>query len=72
MFAAREGRRLGLSGSVRNRADGTVEVLAEGDRVDLEELLGALRRGPGEAEVERVEAIWSPAQGCPPGFQIIA
>jgi acylphosphatase len=71
MFAAREGSRLGLAGSVWNRADGTVEVIAEGDRAVLEELLRALQRGPSEAEVRRVDANWSAAQGCPPGFQII-
>lgn len=69
-FVAREGRRLGLAGSVRNRADGTVEVVAEGDRRELEELLGALRRGPNEAEVQHVDAHWRAARGGLSGFQI--
>jgi acylphosphatase len=70
IFVAREGRRLGLSGTVRNRAEGTVEVVAEGDRPVLEELLRALQRGPGEAEIERVEVSWGPAQDSLAGFQI--
>jgi acylphosphatase len=69
-FAAREGRRLGLAGSVWNRADGAVEVVAEGERAALEELLQALRRGPGEAEVEQVQPQWGRAEGIPAGFLI--
>jgi acylphosphatase len=69
-FVAREGRRLGLDGVVRNRPDGTVEVTAEGERRPLEELLGALERGPGEAEVQRVETSWGAARGEWTGFQI--
>jgi acylphosphatase len=69
-FAAREGRRLGLTGTVRNRQDGTVEVVAEGERAVLEELLRSLRRGPNEAEVQRVEERWEAAQGTLSGFQI--
>lgn len=70
-FAAREGRRLGLAGTVRNRPDGTVELVAEGERSVLEELLRLLQRGPAEAEVQHVAATWGPADGCPPGFSII-
>ncbi len=49
--------RLGLTGWVRNGADGqTVEVIAEGDEAALEELETALRRGPPGAVVESVES----------------
>jgi acylphosphatase len=69
-FVTREGRRLGLAGTVRNRADGSVEVIAEGERDALEELVRALWRGPDEADVQRVEARWERAQGLPAGFRI--
>jgi acylphosphatase len=69
-FAAWEGRRLGLDGMVRNRPDGTVEVVAEGDRRVLEEFLSVLQRGPGEAEVQRVETSWGAARGGGTGFRI--
>ena len=45
-FVQENAYRLNLTGWVRNRWDGTVEVTAEGDRQDLEKLLQALRRGP--------------------------
>lgn len=42
---------LGLSGWARNRSDGSVEVLVGGNRVEVEELITLLRRGPPGARV---------------------
>ena len=53
--------RLGLSGWVRNQSDGSVEVLAEGPRAALEQLLAYLRHGPPSAQVSSVEPSWQPA-----------
>ncbi|HUS41982.1 MAG TPA: acylphosphatase [Ilumatobacteraceae bacterium] len=47
----REATRLGVRGSVRNRADGSVEVVAEGPRERVEELLTWCRQGPPRASV---------------------
>ena len=47
-----EGRRLGLSGWVRNTSNGDVEVLAEGAAEKLDALLKWLRRGPPGARVD--------------------
>ena len=47
-------QRLGVAGWVRNRADGTVEALAEGDADAVEELLRACRRGPAGAAVSLI------------------
>ena len=46
---------LGLAGWVRNRADGSVEVLASGTREKLHELYTELLRGPRASRVEHVE-----------------
>src|SRR5512139_1543817 len=54
---------LGLTGWVRNRWDGSVEVLAEGERQDLEKLLAALYRGPRSANVSNIQIEWQPATG---------
>lgn len=51
----REARRHGLSGWVRNRADGTVEALLAGEEDALSAVLSACRRGPPLARVERIE-----------------
>ena len=50
--------RLGLKGFVRNLPDGSVEVVAEGEREKLEELIKFLKRGPPAARVERVDVEW--------------
>ncbi|HEV1998359.1 MAG TPA: acylphosphatase [Candidatus Dormibacteraeota bacterium] len=57
-FASREATRLRLSGYVRNASDGSVEIEAEGRRIELEAFLLALRRGPRYAEVREVEVAW--------------
>jgi acylphosphatase len=46
---------LGLSGWVRNRADGKVEALIAGDMAAVEELSRACRRGPRMAEVSSID-----------------
>ncbi|MDI6639363.1 MAG: acylphosphatase, partial [Methanocellales archaeon] len=45
-FTRSEATSLGIHGWVRNLRDGRVEVLAEGEKSALDELLGRLREGP--------------------------
>lgn len=52
---SREAERLGLTGWVRNRADGDVEAVAQGAAVALDALLAWAHRGPPAARVERVD-----------------
>ena len=52
--------RLGLLGWVRNQPDGSVEVLAQGPRPALEQLLAFLKQGPLGARVSGVEPAWQP------------
>jgi len=56
--AQREAQGLGLSGWVRNRADGGVEMVAEGSKAALEALLEWCRNGPPMAYVEAVQVRW--------------
>jgi len=65
-----EARRLGLAGWVRNRFDGSVEVLAEGSDAKLALLLSFLRQGPWGAVVTSVDENWAEAQGAPMPFQV--
>jgi acylphosphatase len=61
----------GLSGWVRNRADGSVEALVSGPAAAVEDMIEALRRGPGHARVDFISA--EPAD--PPireGFQLLS
>ncbi|HET6567979.1 MAG TPA: acylphosphatase [Rhodothermales bacterium] len=52
-------RALGLTGWVRNDHDGSVSVVAEGPRPNLERLLHDLRAGPRTARVDDVSVQWS-------------
>ena len=61
---------LGLTGWVRNRFDGTVEVMAEGRRAVLESFLAQLHRGPRGAYVTGVDFSWQPAEGHFAQFEI--
>lgn len=49
--------RAGVEGWVRNRRDGSVEAVFEGDRQAVEAMVEFCRRGPRWAQVERVEVI---------------
>ena len=62
---------LGLDGWVRNRSDGSVEVLAAGEAAAIERLIAACHEGPPAARVDavRVEAA---AEDPPQGFTQIA
>jgi acylphosphatase len=51
-------QRLDLKGWVRNLQDGRVEILCEGLRERLEELLEWCRTGPANARVTGVEVLW--------------
>lgn len=50
-----EAERLGLHGWVRNRSDGSVELLLQGDGAALEEMLAWCRVGPPGADVTRLD-----------------
>jgi acylphosphatase len=54
-FVEREARILGINGWVRNRSDGSVEVLASGTREQLSNLHKKLREGPRASRVDNVE-----------------
>ncbi|MGQ9657516.1 MAG: acylphosphatase [Fimbriimonadales bacterium] len=70
MFAQSVAQGLGLCGYVRNCADGSVEVCAEGEEQQLREFLNALQRGPVGARVMRVDAEYADATGAWDSFTI--
>ncbi len=69
-FIRRRALELELSGYVRNRADGAVEIISEGSRGQLDRLADAARRGSPAARVENVETDWSAATGEFTRFEI--
>ena len=62
-------RRHGVAGWVRNRSDGTVEAVFEGDSGAVDALVDFARSGPSHADVERVEIEDEQAEGLE-GFEV--
>ena len=56
-------KRLGLNGWVRNCPDGSVEVVAEGARSQIENLIAWCRQGPRGAQVSNVGIQWEEFSG---------
>jgi acylphosphatase len=69
-FTLKQARALGLSGTVKNEADGSVTVVARGEEEPLEVLEKQLREGPSFARVETV-TITPSQQHVPEGFEVI-
>lgn len=53
----------GVAGWVQNRADGTVEVVAEGSEDDVASVERFAGEGPRAADVSRVDATSEPPEG---------
>jgi len=60
----------GVAGFVRNRADGSVEAVFEGDPEAVAALIEFCRRGTRHAHVARIEAYEEPPEGLQ-GFRVL-
>ncbi|MCX7021227.1 MAG: acylphosphatase [bacterium] len=70
-FVVRHARSLGLLGTVANLPDGTVRVVAVGERGDLESLVALLREGPSASRVSDVKLQWAPATETYRDFSVL-
>jgi acylphosphatase len=55
--------RLGLKGWVKNRRDGDVEAVFEGDQEKVNQIIQWCHQGPCDAEVTRVHQMWEDYKG---------
>jgi acylphosphatase len=62
-------KQLGLSGWVRNRSDGRVEAVFEGETGAVEEMIAWCRTGPRRAVVTGVEVVAEDPEGLN-GFEV--
>jgi acylphosphatase len=58
-----QARAAGVAGWVRNRPDGSVEAVFEGEADAVGRLVAWCREGPRSARVDRVEAFAEPPEG---------
>ncbi|HXH96822.1 MAG TPA: acylphosphatase [Gaiellaceae bacterium] len=69
VFVAAAARTRGVAGWVRNRPEGTVEVVLEGEQEPVESLARLCGEGPRAAWVARVETLSEEPEGLR-GFEI--
>mgnify|MGYP001584867242 FL=1 len=70
-FVTRKARGLSLAGTVENREDGSVCVIAQGDEEKLRKLIEYLHKGPFLARVLRVDVVWGEISQKFQGFTIL-
>jgi len=69
-FVQAQANQLGLTGWVRNLEDGRVEILAEGGKKDLLDLLDRVRSGPRGSFISDLKFEWMEATGSRKYFMI--
>jgi acylphosphatase len=67
-FVRKAATALNVEGCVRNRADGSVDVVAEGERAAVKAFIEDLRVGSRYSSVERIDVGWEEATGDFQGF----
>ena len=74
-FVKRNAQKLDLTGTVENRPDGSVFVVAEGEEDQLKKLVSIFWKKPFisrmVARIENIEEWWGEATGAFPDFQIL-
>jgi len=57
-WCLRHAQNLGVNGTVGNRRDGSVQVIVEGERALVEEMIRELKIGPTYAHVTDLDIEW--------------
>lgn len=70
METTRAAEQIGVGGWVRNRSDGTVEALIEGDADKVDQMIAWCRKGPRPANVSNVELQEEAYKGEFRGFKV--
>jgi acylphosphatase len=63
-------QKLGLAGWVKNREDGGVEAVFEGEKEKVEKMIEWMKKGPPLAWVEKVNVFWEEFKGDFKNFEI--
>lgn len=70
-FSKRNARALNLCGTIENKEDRSVHIIAEGKEVDLQEFIARLHKGSFLARVRNVNVYWCDARNQMHNFEII-
>ena len=66
----KQAEKSGVTGWVKNMADGRVEAVFEGEKEKVEEMVNWARKGPIWAKIEALDVIWEDFKGEFKGFEI--
>jgi len=66
----RKARKFGVSGFVRNLNDGRVEIVAQGEKEEVEKLINWAEKGPFFAKVKNMQVRWEDCREQFQGFEI--
>lgn len=69
-FTAEQARAEGVKGWVRNRPDGSVQAVFQGDEQKVRQVIEMCRQGPPAAHVEKTDIDWESASGDFSDFSI--
>ena len=69
-FVVRNAEKLRVTGWTRNRFDGSVEIVAEGTRSQIEALIKEVSVGPRMASVSDVHVEWQRYEGIYASFEV--
>jgi acylphosphatase len=58
--AKRQADRLNIFGYAKNMPDNSVEILAQGEKHDIDQFIEWCREGPPVANVEKTDVAWQP------------
>ncbi len=70
-FTTRKAKKVGVKGWVQNLPDGTVEIVAQGNREALEKLIAYLNKGSILSRVENVTIEWREPQKFFDSFTLV-
>ena len=70
-FVTRKARALGLVGEVKNMKDGSVHVVAEGEKATIDLLVQKIHKGPLLSKVEHIELVYKEPSGEYSSFNIV-
>lgn len=70
-FTTRKARKVGVKGFVQNLTDGTVEVIAQGEKAALERLIQYLHKGSILSRVDDVRIEWRTPQKSFDSFTLV-
>ena len=68
--AKRFAEEFGICGSVKNLPDGTVEMIAQGEKEAIEKLLDTLKEHPGMASISKIDKTFGECKEEIQGFHV--